>query len=94
VKASTSAPIARCSWSKDPCRAARFTAWCGLIVLPWISQLVAFRQASQALALVRSYGAGEHPLERRIERLRWFALAYGAAAWLALAAWLVERRPF
>ena len=50
--------------------------------------------ASQALALVRSYGAGEHPLERRIERLRWFALAYGAAAWLALAAWLVERRPF
>lgn len=75
-------------------RAARFTAWCGLIVLPWISELVAFRQASQALALVRSYGAGEHPLERRIERLRWFALAYGTAAWLALAAWLVERRPF
>ncbi len=75
-------------------RAARFTAWCGLIVLPWITQLVAFRQASQALALVRGYGAGEHPLERRIERLRWFALAYGAAAWLALAAWLVERRPF
>ena len=75
-------------------RAARFTAWCGLIVLPWISQLVAFRQASQALALVRSYGAGEHPLESRIERLRWFALAYGVAAWLALAAWLVEGRPF
>jgi hypothetical protein len=74
-------------------RAARFTAWCGLIVLPWISQLVAFRQASQALAIVRSYGAGEHPLESRIERLRWFALAYGVAAWLALAAWLVERRP-
>jgi hypothetical protein len=74
-------------------RAARFSAWCGLIVLPWISQLVAFRQASQALAIVRSYGAGEHPLESRIERLRWFALAYGVAAWLALAAWLVERRP-
>jgi hypothetical protein len=75
-------------------RAARFTAWCGLIVLPWISELVAFRQASQALAIVRSYGAGEHPLEQRIERLRWFALAYGIAAWLALAPWLVERRPF
>jgi hypothetical protein len=75
-------------------RSARFTAWCGLIVLPWITQPVAFRQASQALALVRSYGAGEHPLEHRIERLRWFAFAYGAAAWLALAAWLVERRPF
>jgi hypothetical protein len=75
-------------------RSARFTAWCGLIVLPWITQPVAFRQASQALALMRSYGAGEHPLEQRIERLRWFAFAYGAAAWLALAAWLVERRPF
>jgi hypothetical protein len=75
-------------------RAARFTAWCGVIVLPWISELVAFRQASQALAIVRGYGAGEHPLEQRIERLRWFALAYGVAAWLALAAWLVERRPF
>jgi hypothetical protein len=75
-------------------RAARFSAWCGVIVLPWISELVAFRQASQALAIVRSYGAGEHPLEQRIERLRWFAFAYGAAAWLALAAWLVERRPF
>ena len=75
-------------------RAARFTAWCGVIVLPWITELVAFRQASQALAIVRSYGAGEHPLEQRIERLRWFALAYGVAAWLALAAWLVERRPF
>ncbi len=75
-------------------RAARFTAWCGVIFLPWISELVAFRQASQALAIVRSYGAGEHPLENRIERLRWFALAYGVAAWLALAAWLVERRPF
>jgi hypothetical protein len=75
-------------------QAARFTAWCGLIVLPWISGLVAFRQASRALALVRTYGADEHPLERRIERLRWFALAYGAAAWLALAAWLLERHPF
>jgi hypothetical protein len=79
------------------CRAPRryrFTAWCGLIVLPWITELVAFRQASQALAVVRSYGTGGHPLERRIERLRWFALAYGAAAWLALGAWLVERKPF
>jgi hypothetical protein len=75
-------------------RAARFTAWCGVIVLPWITEPVAFRQASQALAIVRSYGTGEHPLEQRIERLRWFALAYGVAAWLALAAWLVEGRPF
>jgi len=75
-------------------RAARFAACCGVILLPWISEVVAFRLASQALAIIRSYGAGEHPLERRIERLRWFAFAYCAAAWLALAAWLVERRPF
>jgi len=75
-------------------RAARITAWCGLIVLPWVTELVAYRRASQALAIVRGYGAGEHPLERRIERLRWFAFAYGAAAWLALAAWLFERRSF
>jgi predicted amidophosphoribosyltransferase len=67
-------------------RGARFFAWTGLIVLPWITQLVAFRKASRALALIRTYGAGEHPLESRIERLRWFALAYCAAAWLALAA--------
>jgi hypothetical protein len=75
----------------DLYRAARTTAWCGL-VLPWISEFIAFRKASQALAIVRGYGAGEHPLVPRIERLRWLAFAYGAAAWLALAAWLLKRQ--
>jgi hypothetical protein len=69
-------------------RTARFYAWTGLIVLPWITQLIAFRKASQALALIRTYGAGEHPLERRLERIRWFSSAYCAAAWLGLAAFL------
>ncbi len=69
-------------------RSALFLASVGVVLFPWVTELQAFLKAGQARALIRAYGPGGHPFERRIERVRAFSLAYLALAWAALAAWL------
>jgi hypothetical protein len=65
-------------------RQSRLLALTGIVVFPWISELLAFRKASQALTIGRAYGHGESLLAPQLRRLRWFSLAYLTAAWLAL----------
>jgi hypothetical protein len=73
---------------------ARLLAGVGVVFFPWVTEIAAFRNADRALALIRSYGAAGHPLERQIQRLRTFSLTYLAGSWLTLAIWLIRLSRF
>jgi hypothetical protein len=71
---------------------ARWFSTAGFLFLPWITPLIAFRKAGQALAIGSSYQPDEPLLGPELHRLRlisavWLSLAWGAAI-AAVAKWL------